>query len=257
MFKPFYPLFVALALVPALSQAGILYSGKTTTLEESQKTRGSFDLTLDGSMLTGRVFSSALGYDTRMRGAVSDDGRFYLRSSNPAVKGRVTGTLGAGVINGAGTIRTPRHGAAMLELTGKVEKKLVTGGDSLVGTYTLPSRNAEEWNGNLYSYVNVIVQDRGGENYHCEVYFAGKGGMRSDDVQFPLSKSKFPVSYRNNYTYRDYFTDRITLGKVEFLLTMNRKENGDLYIRVVVDAYFVGKRMSDTRSIFTYPQGSQ
>jgi len=192
-------------------------------------------LKVDGSKISGRVYTFALGYSARVEGSMTRTGKFQLRSAGPTVKGRITGSLRSGRIQGSGRLHSAQNGAARITLDGKIRRNLPAGNKSLVGTYVLPSLSAEQWKYNLYSYVNVIIKDKGGDNYECELYFAGKSGMRSDDVVFPIPKTQFPVIYGNDFGYRGtHFIVEVVSFTVQFRLDMKSNAKGGTYVQVTL-----------------------
>jgi len=207
MIKILRLVFFALALAPALSHAAAeTYVGDTSTTIGGYKTHGRLELKVRKSKISGRVFSPALSHGFRVNGSVSKAGRFSLRALDKSVKGRLFGTLRLGKLRGHGQLTKGGQFSAKVELQGRT-RLLTYNPNDITGVYVMTPE--DRWDYSLYSYVEVHIDKQGG-HYHWDVYFAGKSGDHSDNVEgtMPLERQRDNwKEYWGDHTTFDYKYD--------------------------------------------------
>jgi hypothetical protein len=199
MIKILRPLFLAIAFAPALSYAAAeTYVGDTSTTIGGAKTHGRLELKVRKSKISGRVFSPALSHGFRVNGLVNKAGRFSLRALDKSVKGRLSGTLRSGKLRGRGWLTTAGQFSAKVELQGRT-RLLTYNPDDITGVYVMTPE--DRWDSSLYSYVEVHI-DKQGDHYHWDVYFAGKPGDHSDNVEGTMPLNSWGDKTTFDYVYR-------------------------------------------------------
>jgi len=196
-------LFFVLALAPTFSRAGDTYVGNTGTTIGNEQTHGLFELKVNGSKISGRVYSPALSHGFRVYGSVNKAGRISIRALNQAAKGRILGKLRrtSGKIQAEGSLVTIGQLSAKVTIKGAIKRRLQTfDPDNLTGVYIMTPE--DRWDSSLYSYVELHIEKKEAGIYHWDTYFAGKPGDHSDNVYGDMRMTNWQEGLRSSFDYK-------------------------------------------------------